>query len=254
MGACSESPTVFLLTPHNVEVSAEERARLLEKRLLQPGGLAARCPEPDAGCRRSTGKPPRTSGIGLIGAGEHGSRDGTWLGRPVLVSDSGSGDALALAEEARGGGGYFNLAVAQGADLVMLCHKPDQLELVGARSRRHERRRIGARRNLDDALQKAYPGRRSFRLMPNTPVEVRQGVSATPRRRGSMRRSRRRSWRCSSGSERVVRIEERLMPAATAVMGVRPRVPRARRRSAGRRRRSTRAEARVRRPARGTRR
>ena len=28
---------VFLLTPRNVEVSAEERARLLERRLLQPG-------------------------------------------------------------------------------------------------------------------------------------------------------------------------------------------------------------------------
>ena len=50
-------------------------------------------------------------------------------GEPVLCSDSGSGRALALAEEL-GGRAASNREVAEEADLVVLCHKPYQFQQI----------------------------------------------------------------------------------------------------------------------------
>ncbi|MBV8218385.1 MAG: NAD(P)-binding domain-containing protein, partial [Solirubrobacterales bacterium] len=52
-------------------------------------------------------------------------------GDPVLVSDSGSGRAKALADEL-GGEALSNVEVADRADLVVLCHKPAQFKAVAA--------------------------------------------------------------------------------------------------------------------------
>ena len=52
-------------------------------------------------------------------------------GDPVLCSDSGSGRAKALASEL-GGRAASNVEVAREADLVILCHKPAQLQDVAA--------------------------------------------------------------------------------------------------------------------------
>ena len=95
---------------------------------------------------------------------------------PVLVSDSGSGRAETLAAEL-GGRAASNLEVAREADLVVLCHKPYQLQDISAQlagTARAVASVLGA--TTVAQLQDAYPDTPVFRLMPNTPVEVRRGI------------------------------------------------------------------------------
>jgi pyrroline-5-carboxylate reductase len=98
-------------------------------------------------------------------------------GEPVLCSDSGSGRAAELAAEL-GGRAASNLEVAQESDLVVLCHKPYQLAAVAAEIASDVKVVASVLGGTSTAqLQRAYPGVPVFRLMPNTPVEVRQGVT-----------------------------------------------------------------------------
>jgi pyrroline-5-carboxylate reductase len=144
-------------------------------------------------------------------------------GDPVLCSDAGSGRARALAQELGGEAVESNLAVAQRADLIVLCHKPAQLTAVAseiASSAKAVASVLGGVSVAD--LKTAYQGAAVFRLMPNTPVEVRRGVicySPAPDIDPEIEKP------IVALLERlgsVVRVEERLMPAATAVMGVGP--------------------------------
>lgn len=97
-------------------------------------------------------------------------------GDPVLVSDSGSGRAAELAAEL-GGRAASNLEVAREAELVVLCHKPYQLDAVAAEIAGEARAVASVLGGIaPSALQKAYPGAPVFRMMPNTPVEVRRGI------------------------------------------------------------------------------
>src|ERR1700679_3527112 len=61
--------------------------------------------------------------VGLIGAGNMARAMARGWGPPVLVSDSGSGRAQALADEL-GGRAASNVEVAQEGELGGLCHKP----------------------------------------------------------------------------------------------------------------------------------
>ncbi len=115
--------------------------------------------------------------VGLIGAGNMAAALARGWGDPVLCSDSGSGRARALAQELGGEALDSNAEVARRADLVVLCHKPYQLETVAAEiAREVEGGRLGAWGDSDQAVQQVYPGVPVFRLMPNTPVAVRRGV------------------------------------------------------------------------------
>ena len=84
----------------------------------------------------------------------------------------------------------------------MLCHKPAQLDEVAREVAGRARvvASVLAGVTLAD-LRAAYGDTPVFRLMPNTPVEVRQGVivlaDATPT---PTRRCEPRSSRCSSAS------------------------------------------------------
>ncbi len=69
--------------------------------------------------------------VGFIGSGNMASALARGWGEPVLCSDSGSGRARALAGEL-GGEALSNREVAERADLVILAHKPAQLEAVAA--------------------------------------------------------------------------------------------------------------------------
>jgi pyrroline-5-carboxylate reductase len=114
--------------------------------------------------------------VGLIGAGNMARALARGWGDPVLCSDSGSGRAAALALEL-GGRAASNLEVAREADLVVLCHKPYQLQAV-AREIAGEATAVVSilgGTTLHD-LGQAYPGLPVFRIEPNTPVEVRRGV------------------------------------------------------------------------------
>lgn len=98
-------------------------------------------------------------------------------GDPVLVSDSGSGRAQALVEELGGEALDSNLEVARRADLVVLAHKPAQLKVVAEEIAGEGKPTASVLAGTSiEALQTAYPDRPVFRLIPNTPVEVRHGV------------------------------------------------------------------------------
>jgi pyrroline-5-carboxylate reductase len=160
--------------------------------------------------------------VGLIGAGNMARALARGWGDPVLCSDSGSGRAAALAAEL-GGEAVSNAEVAERADLVVLCHKPGQLQPVAAE--------LAGRASVIAsvlggtplaALTAAYPDTPVFRTMPNTPVEVHRGVVClcAPPFVDPVLRDQVVSLFERLGS--VVELEERLMEPATAVMGVGP--------------------------------
>jgi pyrroline-5-carboxylate reductase len=98
-------------------------------------------------------------------------------GDPVLCSDSGSGRAQALADEL-GGRAASNAEVAAEADLVILCHKPYQLDPVGLEISAQAKAVVSVLGGVPSPMvRRVYNGAQVFRMVPNTPVEVRRGVS-----------------------------------------------------------------------------
>jgi pyrroline-5-carboxylate reductase len=115
--------------------------------------------------------------IGLIGAGAMARGLALGWRQPVLCADIDAARAAALADEVGGEAVASNAEVAQRADLVVLCHKPAQLESVALEAGPHARAvaSILAATPLAD-VKAAYPGRPVYRVLPSTPVEVRQGA------------------------------------------------------------------------------
>jgi pyrroline-5-carboxylate reductase len=115
--------------------------------------------------------------IGLIGSGNMARALARGWGRPVLCSDPLPERATALAAEVGGEALPSNTEVAQRADIVVLCHKPAQLQDVAAdiAPHAHAVASILAATPLD-ALHAAYPDRPVYRFIPSLPVEVRQGA------------------------------------------------------------------------------
>jgi pyrroline-5-carboxylate reductase len=160
--------------------------------------------------------------VGLIGAGNMARALARGWGDPVLCSDSGSGRAAALASEL-GGRAATNVEVAEAVELVVLCHKPAQARAVAdeiAGTARAVASVLGSvsSRGLSDL----YQGIPVFRLMPNTPVEVRQGVICYSPADDVDTEIERDVIALFERLGTVVRIAEPLLGAATAVMGVGP--------------------------------
>jgi pyrroline-5-carboxylate reductase len=115
--------------------------------------------------------------IGLIGSGNMARALARGWQRPVLCTDALPERARALAAEVGGEAVASNAELAQRAELVVLCHKPAQLAEIAAEVAPHARAVasiLGA--TPVAALRDAYPGVPVIRLIPSTPVEVRQGV------------------------------------------------------------------------------
>jgi pyrroline-5-carboxylate reductase len=115
--------------------------------------------------------------VGLIGAGNMATALARGLGEPVLVSDVDSERAQRLAAEVGGEARASNSEVAEACDVVVLCHKPGQLEEVA----RDIAGKAGAVVSILAAtrierVEAAYPGVPVYRFIPNIPVEVRRGV------------------------------------------------------------------------------
>jgi pyrroline-5-carboxylate reductase len=134
----------------------------------------------------------------------------------AMFTDGGSGRAARLAADIGGEALSGNAELGRRADLLVLAHKPAQLEAVAGE--------IGSvplvlsllGRVTIAELRAAYPGARVVRAMPNTAVEVRRGVTCVcgdpaPEVEALLARV---------GT--VVHLAERLMEAATAVSGVAP--------------------------------
>jgi pyrroline-5-carboxylate reductase len=115
--------------------------------------------------------------LGLIGAGNMASALARGIGEPVLVHDVDQTKASALAETLGGEAVGSNAELAERADVLVLCHKPKQLEEVAAE--------VGDRATVvvsilaattTEQIADAYPGASVYRFIPNMPTEVRRGV------------------------------------------------------------------------------
>ncbi len=155
--------------------------------------------------------------IGLIGAGNMGSAMARGWGQPVLASDSGSGRAAALVAEL-GGEALSNAEVAERADLVVLAHKPAQLDAVAQEAQAAGRVLSVLGRTSLQQLRAAYPGAHVTRVEPNTPVALRQGVLVVPRDDAEDQEV----LDLLSQLGQVVRVPESLMGVAGAISGVGP--------------------------------
>ena len=100
-------------------------------------------------------------------------------GDPVLCTDSGSGRAKALAALVGGEAVESNRELAERADVVVLAHKPAQLDTVAREIAGTAKAVVSIlARTTQAEVRAAYPETPVFRIEPNTPVEVRRGVLA----------------------------------------------------------------------------
>jgi pyrroline-5-carboxylate reductase len=159
--------------------------------------------------------------VGLIGAGNMAAALARGWGDPVLATDSGSGRAHALAQELGGEAVASGAEVAAGADVVVLAHKPAQLEAVARDAAPAARAVVSllARTTLEE-LRAAYPGTPVVRVQPNVPAEVGHGVTllAEPAEDPLAGQVEELFGRVGT----VVRLPESLIDAAAACSGVGP--------------------------------
>lgn len=165
--------------------------------------------------------------IGLIGTGNMARALARGWGEPVLCSDSGSGSAQALVDELGGERVASNRELAERADLVVLCHKPYQLDAVAEE--------IGGAAKvvasvLGGTSTREIEGRfrpaQVFVLIPNTPVELRQGVTLYAQADRVIApvdpAVEAQVLELFGRLGRVVSVPERLMAAAAAISSVGP--------------------------------
>ncbi len=115
--------------------------------------------------------------IGFIGAGSMGSALARGLGEPAVVYDADEERAEALVAEIGGSVAASNAELAGQVDLVILCHKPAQLQEVAeevAPAAKAVASIVAATRIAQ--VEAAYPDRPVYRFIPNVPVEVGRGV------------------------------------------------------------------------------
>jgi pyrroline-5-carboxylate reductase len=160
--------------------------------------------------------------VGIIGAGNMGRALALGLGEPVLCADPLDGRAAALAADT-GGEALGNRELADRADLIVLCHKPAQLDDVAgdlADSETPVLSILGGR-TLSD-LEAALPQAPVARAMPNIAVEVGRGVIcyAAGSRVDDALDAHLRELLGRLGT--VVDLDDRLMDPATGVTGVAP--------------------------------
>jgi len=115
--------------------------------------------------------------IGLIGAGNMARALALGWGEPVICSDPVAERAHLLAADTGGSAVDGAQAVAAAADVVFICHKPAQLEAVAAELDGAARLVVSILGGVSHAtVAAAYPSSEVYRVMPSTPVELRQGV------------------------------------------------------------------------------
>lgn len=161
--------------------------------------------------------------IGFIGAGSMASALARGLGEPALVHDIQAERAEALASELGGAVMASNAELADRADIVILAHKPPQLDEVAREvdGRAKAVASIVAATPLAQ-LEGAYPGVPVYRFIPNIPVEIGRGVfcyvPGTLAAEGPQEELLRLLSRCGV----IVPLEEPLIEPAMALMSCGP--------------------------------
>jgi pyrroline-5-carboxylate reductase len=160
--------------------------------------------------------------VGLIGAGNMARALARGWGEPVLCSDNGSGRARALVSELGGEAFESNVEVADRADLIVLCHKPPQFTEVARELRGHAKAVASVLTGVQSGALRQEYGAPVFRFVPNTPVEVRQGVLCYAPERELDEQLEAQVLELFGRLGTVVQVPERLIDTASAVMGVGP--------------------------------
>jgi pyrroline-5-carboxylate reductase len=116
--------------------------------------------------------------LGFIGAGNMASALARGIGEPVLVHDVDEAKARALVDDLGGEVIATNAELAERADVLMLCHKPNQLQEVSAEIGTVRARVVVSilAATTTDRIAEAYPGASVYRFIPNIPTEVQRGV------------------------------------------------------------------------------
>lgn len=161
--------------------------------------------------------------IGLIGAGNMARAMARGWGEPVVCCDGGSGRARELATELGGEAHATPAEVVARSEFVVLAHKPAQLALVAEGLDARDKTVLSVLGGVPIAsLQSAYPGSQVFRLMPNTPVEVRKGVTCMTAAPDVSPELVAEVKALLGRLGTVVELPESQIEAASAVMGVGP--------------------------------
>ena len=161
--------------------------------------------------------------IGLIGSGNMARALARGWGEPVLCTDVFRERAEALAAESGGEALDGNGELADRADLIVLCHKPAQLdevaEQVGGRAKAVVSI-LGATPLAN--VKAAYPDVPVVRMLPSTPVEVRQGVVCHARDAEADAEFEQRAKELFGRVGPVVTLEESQIDAAMGLMSCAP--------------------------------
>lgn len=161
--------------------------------------------------------------FGLIGAGNMAGALSRGWGRPVLVADPYEGRAQALVAELGGQAFASNGELAAAADVLILCHKPAQLDAVAAEIRDSAKVVVSILGGTPlAAIESAYPGIPVYRVMPNVAAETARGVFcwAPGRLAANGPEAEIRAEFEQLGT--VVELPEPLIEPATALMGCGP--------------------------------
>jgi pyrroline-5-carboxylate reductase len=163
--------------------------------------------------------------VGFVGSGNMARAMARGWRAPVLSTDGGSGSAQRLVDELGGERVATNRELAERVDVIVLCHKPYQLDAVAAEIGDAARIVASVLGGIDtETLQHHYPQAQVFALIPNTPVEIRKGVVVygVPDARTVPADDEAEVLDLFARLGRVVKVPERLMGPATAISGVGP--------------------------------
>jgi pyrroline-5-carboxylate reductase len=168
--------------------------------------------------------------IGFIGSGNMAAAIARGWGDPVLCTDSGSGSAQALVDELGGERVSGNRELVKRVELVVLCHKPYHLEAVAQEIAQEIEGKavvsvLGA--TPTPKLQAAYPKSQVFAFVPNTPVEIRQGVVVYAQRDAHLQAAvdaelEAQVLELFGRLGKVITVPERLLDVASSISGVGP--------------------------------
>jgi pyrroline-5-carboxylate reductase len=161
--------------------------------------------------------------LGLIGAGNMASALARGIGEPVLVHDLDESRARALADELGGEVVGSNAELAERSDVVVLCHKPAQLDEVAAQV---EGRASAVASILaatpTDRIEAAYPDVPVYRFIPNIPAEVRSGVLCYAPGSRATQGPEEELLALFDRAGAVIRLDEALIEPAMALMSCGP--------------------------------
>ena len=161
--------------------------------------------------------------LGLIGAGNMATALAHGLGEPVLVADPLGDRAQALAQAVGGQVLPRNADVAERVDVVVLCHKPAQLDEVAAEISGRARIVVSILAATTTVqLEEAYPGVPVYRFIPNIPAAEHRGVLCYAPGRLAGEGPEREILELFGRAGVVIPLEEPLLEPAMALMSCGP--------------------------------